>query len=127
MAILPECWHVISFWRIDVFLESIDPACYQRPSWQAVALVFARVSPSLLAMREAWLTKTPAQKDLDAAGGVAGTGGGTGGMSACVQTAFLLFEDLCALAAGSAGSWMRAGPGRYRPQRHRRDLLTVVA
>jgi len=53
-----------------------------------VALVFARVSPSLTAMREAWLTKTPAQKDLDSAGG----GSSTSGMSACVQTAFLLFE-----------------------------------
>jgi hypothetical protein len=27
MTFLPKCWHVISTWRVDVYLELIDPTC----------------------------------------------------------------------------------------------------
>ena len=29
MTLLRECWHVISFWGVDVVFELIDPACSQ--------------------------------------------------------------------------------------------------
>jgi hypothetical protein len=69
---------------------------------QAVAIVFARVSPSLAALRKAYIKTGPGDVGgVGDAGASAGDGGGGGGgMSACVQTAFLLFEDLCALAGG---------------------------
>ena len=31
-----ECWHVISLWRVGVFLKVTDPACSHRPSCEAI-------------------------------------------------------------------------------------------
>ena len=78
-------------------------------------------------MRRAYLKTGPgAVVSLEAGSSQPITGGGGGllldagrqlapsqpiaGMSVCVQTAFLLFEDLCALAGGSAAAWLRVPP-----------------
>jgi hypothetical protein len=75
---------------------------------QGVAIVFSRVSPSLAALRKAYIKTGPGA--IAAAGDAEAGGAAGGGMNACVQTAFLLFEDLCALAGGSAATWLRVPP-----------------